>query len=179
MKSENLHKERMRAFFEEEYPSLKGFVRSRIRDSPDQEADDIIQEVALRIFSKGDDLSSIQNIGGFVYHAIRNRIIDVMRTRKKRIGEEKDLEGAWTAFAEKFYSASNLPYPEGLELKLQEGIAALKPPYRDIIMAVDFEGFSYRELSERTGIPQGTLMSRRHRAMSQLLTILERYKGTI
>ena len=158
-------------FFQEEYPSMKGYVRARLEDAPDNEADDIIQDVALRIFAKADDLATIQNIAAFVYRSIRNRIIDVMRTRKQR-QDSGQLEVQWTAFAEQFYGPNRERFPEGAEARLQWAIGRLKPPEREIILAVDFEGHTYRELAEKTGIPQGTLMSRRHRALAKLFTLI-------
>jgi RNA polymerase sigma factor (sigma-70 family) len=160
-------------FFKEEYHSLKGYVRSKIEHTTESDAEDIIQDVALKIFSRPTDALPINNIAGFVYNAIRNRIIDVLRTRKERIYEEKTLEKLWTDFTDMFYSGMDHEYPEQLKQNLKTAVVQLKPPYRDIIMAIDFEGYTYREISEETGISAGTLMSRRHRAMSILLKKLE------
>lgn len=155
-------------FFRDEYESLSGYVRSRIDDTAERDAEDIIQDVALRVFSRADDISQINNIAGFVYHAVRNRIIDVMRTRKGKQGDNERLEERWTEFAERFYGETANRYPESAMRQLKSGIENLKPYYREVILAVDFEGYTYREYSEMTGISPGTLMSRRHRALSIL-----------
>jgi RNA polymerase sigma-70 factor (ECF subfamily) len=47
-------------------------------------------------------------------------------------------------------------------------VAALPPEFREIFVLVDFEGFSYREVSEITGVPVGTVMSRLYRARHRL-----------
>lgn len=163
----------MSDFFREEYHSLTGFVKSRISDTADGDAEDIIQDVALRIFSRPEDALPINNIAGFVYNAIRNKIIDVMRTKKEKLYDDTALENLWTEFSELFYDAQEQPYPKELTNQLKDTVMSLKPVYRDIILAVDFEGYSYKEISRETGIPQGTLMSRRHRAMSLLLKNLK------
>ncbi len=155
-------------FFKEEYHSLKGYVRSKIGDTVDSDAEDIIQEVALRIFSRPKDALPITNIGGFVYSAIRNRIIDVMRTKKEKIDDERTLENLWTEFAGLFYDGQESHFSEPLKERLKVAILELKPAYKAIIIAVDFEGYTYREIAEETGISLGTLMSRRHRAISIL-----------
>ncbi|WP_394974102.1 RNA polymerase sigma factor [uncultured Croceitalea sp.] len=160
-------------FFREEYNSLKGYVRSKIEHTSESDAEDIIQDVALRIFSRPIDALPIHNVGGFVYNAIKNRIIDVIRVKKERISNEKAIEDLWTEFTELFYGGISNEYSEQLKVNLKNAIQDLKPLYRDIILAVDFEGYSYKEISEETGISQGTLMSRRHRAMSILLKKLE------
>ncbi|MBC2838428.1 RNA polymerase sigma factor [Robiginitalea sp. SC105] len=162
-------------FFRDEYQSLNGYVRSRIEDTGERDAEDIIQDVALRLFSRTDDLSQINNIAGFVYRAIRNRIIDVMRTRKGRQADQSQLEARWTEFAELFYENSGDVYPEVLMRQLKAGIEGLKPDYREVILVIDFEGYTYREYAGMTGISPGTLMSRRHRALSILQKKLKGY----
>ncbi|AKA35199.1 MAG: RNA polymerase sigma factor [Muricauda sp.] len=159
-------------FFADEYQSLKGYVQSKINSTVESDAEDVVQEVALKLFSR-TNASPIDNIAGFVYQSIRNKIIDLMRTKKERLYDEKALEQVWTDFAELFYGTSETEYPEHLTEHLKQAVMSLKPVYRDIILAVDFEGYTYREIAEETGIPQGTLMSRRHRALSLLLKNLE------
>ncbi|MFS4455122.1 RNA polymerase sigma factor [Maribacter sp. 2304DJ31-5] len=176
MVSEKQQNNNLNKFFREEYYSLKGYVRSKIEHTTESDAEDIIQEVALRIFSRPMDALPIQNIGGFVYNAIKNKIIDVMRTKKEKIYDEKVLEQLWTEFTALFYEGDAKEYPDQLKDNLKKAIMKLKPAYRDIIIAVDFEGYTYREISMETGIPSGTLMSRRHRAMSLLLKSLETEK---
>ena len=63
--------------------------------------------------------------------------------------------------------------------ELKRTIMELKAPYRDIIIAVDFEGYTYKEIADETGIPEGTLMSQRHRAIAQLYKQLENKKEII
>nr|WP_299382536.1 RNA polymerase sigma factor [Allomuricauda sp.] len=168
---------RLSAFFNEEYTSLRRYVQSKIADTTERDAEDIVQDVALRLFSKAADHSPIHNIGGFVYNSMRNRIIDLMRTKKEHINEGDDFEAQWAEFAELFYSDADNNYPEDLKNALKGAIKKLKPAYQDIIIAVDFEGYSYREISEDTGVSPGTLMSRRHRALSLLSKHLQTEKN--
>ncbi|WP_343487101.1 RNA polymerase sigma factor [Allomuricauda sp. d1] len=174
MNWERENQKQLSDFFTDEYQALKGYVNSRIDSTVESEAEDIIQDVALKLFSRFDP-SPIDNIAGFVYRSVKNRIIDVMRTKKKRISEENHVENLWTEFAELFYG-NTVEYSENLKNKLKHHIRRLKPMYRDIIIAVDFEGYTYREIAEQTGISPGTLMSRRHRAVSLLVKHLETEK---
>ncbi|MBO0320779.1 RNA polymerase sigma factor [Muricauda sp. CAU 1633] len=174
VKTEN--RTNLTTFFNEEYYSLRAYVQSRIRDTSERDAEDIVQDVALRVFSKADDILPINNIGGFVYSAIRNRIIDIMRGRKERKYPSEDIDRQWQDFAEVFYGDADNSYSPELEKALKDAVTELKPVYRDIIIAIDFEGYTYKEIAARTGIPTGTLMSRRHRAMSVLLQNLEKIK---
>ncbi len=173
-KTEN--RNNLTTFFNEEYHSLRAYVQSKIRDTSERDAEDIVQDVALRVFSKADDILPINNIGGFVYSAIRNRIIDIMRGKKERKYPSEDIDRQWRDFAEVFYGDADNSYSPELEKALKNAVMELKPAYRDIIIAIDFEGYTYKEIASRTGIPTGTLMSRRHRAMSLLLKNLENIK---
>ena len=177
MPEENNNQLKITAFFREEYQALKGYVTSRIDDTSDRDADDIIQDVAVRIFSRPEEALPISNIPGFVYSAVKNKIVDTMRTKKEKLYDENALDILWTEFADLFYGTEEMAYPKHVINQLKKAIMELKPAYRDIILAVDFEGYNYREISEETGIAEGTLMSRRHRAMSMLLKKLE-HKAT-
>ncbi len=163
-------------FFDAEYQALKGFVNSRVDDTTDRDAEDILQDVALKLFSRIDHLSPIDNIAGFVYRSVRNRIIDTMRTKKQRLDLDDDMEGPIAELAELFYGEGEYADADDLKEILKEALLNLKPEYRDVIMTIDFENISYRQMSLETGIPQGTLMSRRHRALSRLLKDLESKK---
>lgn len=176
MSSEPENKKKLESFFEDEYHLLRSYVNSRIKSSTEWDAEDIIQDVALKLFSGAERYSPINNVAGFVYHSIRNRIIDVMRKNKKNKRDENEGEERLNEFIELMYGESANAYSEQLKEDLKETISNLKEPYRDIIIAVDFEGYTYKEISEETGIPEGTLMSRRHRALSQLFQKLESKK---
>lgn len=178
MASETEKDQQFKTFFNKEYHNLKAYVHSKIEDSADRDAEDIIQDVALKVLSRRHVLP-INNITGFVYHSIKNRIIDIMRQKKQHKHAEDDFENQFSDFVELFYNTSGNSYSDEMKTALKEAILSLKPLYRDIIMAIDIEGYSYREISEETGIPEGTLLSRRHRAISILFKKLEPKKNNI
>jgi len=178
MVSDTENYKKLKTFFNDEYHSLKIYTQSRIDDASDRDAEDIVQDVALKLFSRPDTASPIHNIAGFVYNSIRNRIIDIMRTKKNLINIESDMEAKLMEFTELFYGKSDNGYSEDMKRELKKAIISLKPMYRNIIKAIDFEGFTYNELSLETGIPKGTLMSQRHRAIAILFKELETKKET-
>lgn len=169
----------LKQFFNAEYRALKNYVSSKIEDTTDRDAEDILQDVALNLFSREDHLTPINNIAGFVYRSIRNKIIDTMRTKKVRVDLDESLEENLAELAELFYGDSSYANADDLKAKLKAAILNLKPDYREVILAIDFENLSYAQLSLETGIPQGTLMSRRHRALSLLYKELEKNRETI
>ena len=168
MKPKTENKQKLESFFQDEYKSMRAYVTSRISSGVDKDPEDIIQDVALRLFSRADRYAPINNVAGFVYRSIRNKIIDVMRKGKTYTQQEDENEAKLVEFSELLYGKSDSSYSEQMMEDLKRAIMSLKPVYRDIILAIDFEDYSYKEISDETGIPQGTLMSRRHRAMAVL-----------
>lgn len=178
MSQESENNKKLNEFFGKEYQSLKAYVNSRIKNSVNRDAEDIIQEVALKLFSGADRYSPINNVAGFVYFSIKNKIIDIMRKNNPVIRDENQNEIKLNEFTEVLYGTSDNSYSEVLKVELKKSIMSLKPNYRDIIIAIDFEGYTYKEIAYETGIPEGTLMSRRHRAISLLHNKLEHKKDT-
>ncbi len=173
MTTESGNRKKLQEFFGREYQSLKVYVNSSLRESIHTDAEDIIQDVALKLFTGADRYVPIHNVAGYVYYAIRNKIIDVMR-HNQRVRSDRDTgESKLLEFAELIYDTDDPAYTEHMKQELKEAIFGLKPDYREIILAIDFGGLSYREVARETGIPEGTLMSRRHRAISLLYKKLE------
>ncbi len=170
MNSESENNKKLKDFFGKEYQSLKIYVSNRINDTTSRNAEDIIQDVALKLFSSADTYGPINNVGGFVYRSIKNKIIDIMR--KGNSNREVRLENNNIDITEVHISLLENSSEEQITA-LKQHINELKPHYRDIILAVDFEGYSYKEISNETGIPEGTLMSRRHRALGILYKKLD------
>ncbi|TYA71550.1 RNA polymerase sigma factor [Seonamhaeicola marinus] len=169
MSHQSENNKKLNNFFNEEYNSLKGYVNSKLKSSVNNDPEDIIQDVALKLFTGADRYSPINNVAGFVYRALKNKIIDVLRSSKKeRIDYETQNENKLLEFASILSDSADNVYPEQMKDALKSAIISLKPDYRNIIIAIDFEGYTYKEIEEETGIPVGTLMSRRHRAMSLL-----------
>lgn len=179
MKTDKENKNKLESFFRDEYDSLKAFVNSRIRSTAERDSEDIIQDVALRLFAGADRYAPINNVAGFVYHSIKNKIIDVMRGGKQNDHDQDDNEAKLIEFTELLYGESANSYSEHMIQDLKRAIMNLKPAYRDIIIAIDFEEYTYKEISDETGIPQGTLMSRRHRAIALLHQELSKKKNSI
>jgi len=170
-KSENNKK--LKAFFDKEYNVLKSYVGSKIKQSINQDAEDIIQDVALNLFSGASGYYPINNVAGFVYRSLKNKIIDRMRKNKYNILNKEIDDVKLSELTEVLYEASSEIYSDSMKEEIKLRMMSLKPIYREIILAIDFEGYTYSELSEDLGVPIGTLMSRRHRALGILLKKIE------
>lgn len=174
MASRTKNYNKFKEFFSSEYNSLRLYVKLKISETSEKDADDIIQDVAFKIFSRADNLQPINNIAGFVYNSIRNKIIDITRTKKQQTYNDDLLDRQLAEFVEEIYDKADKLETEKRIVQLKVAISELKPIYQEIIIAIDFEGYTYKELSIETEIPEGTLLSRHHRAISLLYKQLEK-----
>ncbi len=78
-------------FFAREYDNLVSFVRKNWKAANEAEAEDIVQDVALNLFTKVDFNTPIENLFAYVYRSLRNKIIDLRRKRREeRLDDYED-----------------------------------------------------------------------------------------
>jgi len=148
-------------FFRRERSRLVRYVRRLIDDAADREAEDIVQDVMLSIFDRADITIPIESLSAYIYQAIRNKVIDIFRKKKEEIplpDEIRDLG----------YSTEDEVEKKELIDHIFEALDSLPPESRAVVIATEFEGRSFRELSEEWKIPIGTLLARKSRALQQL-----------
>ncbi|MBU8893596.1 MAG: RNA polymerase sigma factor [Bacteroidales bacterium] len=177
MKVEKEHKG-LRSFISSEYRNLVLYVHRYFNERYyDVSAEDIVQDVAVNLFSKLDFDEHLENIAGYVYRSIRNRITDFQRKSKKEISFEKftDEDG------EEYFS-KNIPDEGNLFLKeiddekfydsIQEALDQLSPNQQMVFVATEIDGYTFDELSDQLEIPIGTLLSWKHRGVKKLKEII-------
>lgn len=158
--------------FANEYHKLKAYVNKFINEYGAMEADDIIQDVALNLFSKPDFDTSIENAAAFVYRSLKNKIID--NYRKKKRTDSIDRNEKYNEL-EDHKSNTHEDYERNEEAsKLRKALNKLTKDQKQIIIETEFEGKSFAELAGEWNVPIGTLLSRKHRAMANLQKILNR-----
>lgn len=155
-----------------ERPRLQTFVRARVADAGD--AEDIVQEVFSELIAAEAMLLPIEQAGAWLLRVARNRITDFFRKRKPlaladvradaaddEVGIE-DLLPSADAGPEAAYARAVLL--EELEAALEELPAA----QREVFLAHELEGKSFKELAAETGIGMNTLLARKHYAVLHL-----------
>jgi RNA polymerase sigma factor (sigma-70 family) len=160
-------------FFRNNYQALVAYARQLITDSADRDGEDIVQDVMLNLFDKADVLEPIRNLTGYVYTAIRNRIVDIMRTRKKAVSIDAPIEEQPGISLKEMLRDSGKDALGALEEKdrkraLYEAIESLGEDEKAIVVATEFDGRSFREIAEEWEIPMGTLLSRKSRAIGHI-----------
>lgn len=64
---------------------MVNYVRGKAAEIAEQDAEDIVQDVVFNMVDRADITSPIENLIAYAYQALRNRIIDSFRTRKKKV----------------------------------------------------------------------------------------------
>jgi RNA polymerase sigma factor (sigma-70 family) len=148
-------------FLWREREALVGYVRRRIDDAADQDAEDIVQDVIVNLFDQADPTIPIQNLAAYIYRALRNRIIDRFRRRRETV-----------ALSEALPSSGEDPLREAekgemLE-RIFEAVDELSAEEKAVILATEFEGRAFKDLAAEWGAPLGTLLARKSRAMDKI-----------
>jgi RNA polymerase sigma factor (sigma-70 family) len=152
---------------------LRNFIRRRVSDPGDVE--DVLQDVFYRLVEANRLLMPIDHVTGWLFRVARNRITDLFRKKtpelfsdaviEKEEGEAlqiEDLLPSPDAGPEALYFR-NLLLDE-LELALDE----LPDEQREVFVAHELEGRSFKELAEETGVSVNTLLSRKRYAVLHL-----------
>ena len=129
----------------------------------DFNAEDILQEVFIKIHNKIDTLKDNEKMNSWVYQITRNTIIDFYRKQKPNV-ELSDQE-----FVEHEYEPD--PYKE-FQKDLLDTINELPEKYRDALIKTEYQGLTQKELAKELGISLPGAKSRVQRARNMLRDIL-------
>ncbi len=160
--SAEAQKKRIADLVAREWNRFVGYVRSRIDDTAERDAEDVVQDVIERMFERDDLADPIVDLTGYVFRSLRNRVVDLYR--RKRVWSEA-VSGE---IADIRYEAEATMDREEAEEALAEAIEYLPPAQRDVLVATELEGRTFRELAEEWKTPIGTLLARKHRAVQAL-----------
>lgn len=126
-------------------------------------ADDLVQETYARVLAKPRLLKNDDDIG-YLIRTMRNIFLDQRRQAARRATEPVDPEDMERVERVGVGPAEAVEQREMLAL-----IAALPEEFRDVLVAVDVAGLSYKEASGALGVPEGTVMSRLYRARKRVV----------
>jgi RNA polymerase sigma factor (sigma-70 family) len=160
----------------EQRSRLRAFIQRRIDDPSDVE--DILQDVFYKLVEANRLLMPIEHMTGWLFRVARNRITDFFRKMQPE------------SFSEVFNPDDTLSIddllpspdagPEALYVRrllldeLEQALDELPPEQRDVFMAHEFEGKSFKQLSEESGVSVNTLLSRKRYAVLHLREQLQR-----
>ncbi len=156
---------------------LLNFIRRHAPDPDD--AEDILQDVFYRLVEANRMLMPIEHVTGWLFRVARNRITDLFRKREPENFSEIDVaDEKGLSFEDMLPSPDAGPdalYVRNLLLEeLKRAIAALPKEQREVFIAQELEGRSFKELSEQTGVSINTLLARKRYAVIRLRERLRR-----
>lgn len=176
MKSEN-QSVGLGQFITTEYKNLVKYVKKYLNEKYyNVTAEDIVQDVALNLFTKLDFDANIENMAGYVYRSVKNRVVDVQRKPKKEVlleqfYDDEDSNGddfIVKLLAKAQETETTLIDSELFHKRLNVAFNELPAKQRAVIVATEIEDYSFEELSEEWDIPIGTLLSWKHRGIKKL-----------
>lgn len=144
-------------FFQNE---LKGFVMKRVRDN--DLANDIVQDVFIKVQTKYDQLMDDHKITNWIYQIAQNTITDHYRRQSRKL--ESDVDS----------NEDGANFNECVARYLKVLVTKLPVNYRQAIELIEFENLSQLELADRLGISYTAAKSRVQRARQWLRTELEK-----
>jgi RNA polymerase sigma factor (sigma-70 family) len=156
-----------------EQSRLRNFIRRRVPDPRD--AEDVLQDVFYRLVEANRLLMPIEHVTGWLFRVARNRITDLFRKKKPELFSDAaiaDEEGEALQIEDLLPSPNAGPealYFRNLLLdELALALDELPDEQRDVFVAHELEGRSFKELAEETGVSLNTLLSRKRYAVLHL-----------
>ncbi len=170
---------------ERDEPRLRRFIRSRVFETEDVE--DILQDVFFELIEAYRLLKPAEQVTAWLYRVARNRIVDLFRRKRTTSLDESATSGEGDMTL-----GDLLPSPDAgpdavfarnlLLEALDDALDELPASQREVFVAHELEGRSFKEMSEETGTSVNTLLSRKRYAVlhlrERLKEIKEQYEGS-
>lgn len=159
---------------ERERPRLRNFIRKHVADQGD--AEDILQEVFSELIETYRMMKPVEQVTAWLYRVTRNRITDLFRSRKREsVGSappvsydsEDDLH--WEDLLPSPDAGPESAYVRSVLLEeIEDAVEELPPEQREVFIAHELMGQSFKDISAQTGVSVNTLLSRKHYAILHL-----------
>jgi RNA polymerase sigma-70 factor (ECF subfamily) len=134
-----------------------------------EEAEDLVQEMLVQVLARPRAVRSQEDVG-YLLRALRNTFISTRRTADRRprlAGIDPDEVAGHGARA-----AAPSAADEAETRRVYAAISALPQHFRDVVVAIDIVGLSYRETSDALGVREATITTRLYRARDRLAKAL-------
>jgi RNA polymerase sigma factor (sigma-70 family) len=164
----------------EQRSRLSNFIRQRVPDPRD--AEDILQDVFYELVEANRLLMPIEHVTGWLFRVARNRITDLFRKKKPESFSGAGVEGGKELQIEDLLPSPDAG-PEALYFRnvllheLELAVDELPVDQRNVFVAHELEGRSFKELAVETGVSMNTLLSRKRYAVLHLRERLQSIYG--
>lgn len=158
--------------FHSQYNDLCNYAYSFLKD--DAAAEDVVQETFIRLWEKHQQLIDIPNIKAYLFRAVRNNSISVLRKQTTEEAGNKGFE--WTLELTEDPQAQEIaqtkPYYEQL---IYEAIANLPPQCREVFTCCRLQGMTHQQTAVKLGLSAKTVENYMGRALKLLRKYLQQY----
>ncbi len=168
---------------ERDEPRLRSFIRRRVADSG--EAEDILQDVFYELNEAYRLMKPVEQVTAWLYRVARNRMIDLFRKKKpgslnEPASSEEEIGDTLEDLLPSPDKGPEAAYAHGLLLDaLDEALEELPAEQRDVFVAHELLGRSFKEIAAETGVSVNTLLSRKRYAVLHLRRALNDIYDTI
>src|SRR5947209_18610116 len=152
---------------------LLNFIRRRVPDPRD--AEDILQDVFYELVEANRLLMPIEHVTGWLFRVARNRITDLFRKKKPEsfsdaavAGEDDELLRLEDLLPSPAAGPETLLARSVLLDELESAVDELPQEQREVFIAHEVEGRSFRDMAAETGVSVNTLLSRKRYALRHL-----------
>ena len=150
-----------------EQSRLRDFIRRRVPDPGD--AEDVLQDVFYKLVEANRLLMPIDHVTGWLFRVARNRITDLFRKKKPESLPEADDELHFDDLLPSADAGPEALYARGVLLdELDLALDELPDEQRDVFVAHELEGRSFKDIAAATGVNVNTLLSRKRYAVLHL-----------
>jgi len=166
--------QRISEAIEREQSRLRNFIRRRVADRDDSE--DVLQDVFYELVEAYRLMKPVEQVTAWLFRVARNRIIDLFRKKSREALRNQPL--ASTEDGETLPLEELLPSPDGgpdalyarsvLLDELDAALDELPDEQREVFIAHELMGYSFKEIAAQTGVSVNTLLSRKHYAVLYL-----------
>jgi RNA polymerase sigma factor (sigma-70 family) len=156
---------------------LVRYVRGLIGDAADRDGEDVVQDVLESILRQLDVNRPIEDLEAYVYQALRNRVTDLFRKKRDMTSidaaTDDDAElSVLSLLSDTSASAFDEMYSMEVRYRIFEAVEALNDDEKAVVIETELNGRTFRELAEEWGVPLGTLLSRKSRALAKIADAL-------
>ena len=148
------------------------------------DAEDLVQETYLKGYKAFNSFKDGTNLRAWLFRILTNSFINDYRKKQRSFDEHEveDIEALNTLSSADYSSNTHLGisaedalFERLTDDEIQTAIDSLPGTYKDVVLLADVQGFSYKEIAEILDVPDGTVMSRLHRARAKLKDLLFDY----
>ena len=153
---------------------LRNFIRRRVPDPGD--AEDILQDVFYELVETYRMMKPVEQVTAWLFRVARNRITDLFRSKSRQMLRDEPpqvTEDGEVLLLDEFLPSSDAgphaAYARSvLAEALDDALDELPEEQREVFVAHEVLGYSFKELAAQTGVSVNTLLSRKHYAVTHL-----------